>query len=185
MTRSARFAVAVAALALSSGASAQTSTHVLAMNAPAVTSGGPSQPALVTALDEQIQFQRLVTSSPAERVQLAARIVRLCDGLAPMEGSPVGKIEAGYVIAASLYGDTDFPAARSALVRGAEFATARGEVIEAANRYLDVVMLTIRQPVRTAEDVQQARDFHARARALAKSSLLSPDQRSQLLKRIN
>jgi hypothetical protein len=174
-------AVVALGAGVASGASAQTGGVALTKSAPFVAATSAPEAALVTRLDEQLQH--LVTNSASEREHLAARIVGLCDGLAQMEGSPADKIEAGYVIAASLYMQSEFPAAKAALMRAAEFATARGEVFDAANRYLDVVVLTSRQPVRTPENVQEARAYYARARALGSSSLLSAEQRAFLLKR--
>lgn len=78
-----------------------------------------------------------------------------------------------------LYATGDLPGAQRAALASAEHAAARGDVIAAANSYLDAAVV--------AQDQRQpgaVREYVAKARLLVESPLLSEGQRRLLVSRL-
>jgi len=87
---------------------------------------------------------------------------------------------AGYRMAAHLYHAAgSLSEARAAMERAAVQASARGDVVGAANSYVDAGLVALE-----ARQDDRVREFAVKAEALAGSPLLSAEQRRAILERV-
>lgn len=124
----------------------------------------------------EVESQRWVTNFVD--VKKAARLMREAASLRPT-ADPAGVhdlITAGHLY----YYARDFRRAREAMVDAAERASGMGDLVRAADSWINAAHLSAR-----LKDVPAARTYHERARTLAASPLLSATQVSRIHARLD